>query len=138
RFGRETIQGRYEKMGCTRLRQLMTLHEILREEEIANRREDRGEQDAHRLFTLVEQSLNQPEGMLEITHSKRIAQLEDDSGTRDRHNDIDILRGAPPLFLPEEQIELLELAVDRAAVAAREEDEEIAALLVETQPVFPA
>src|SRR5678815_5369792 len=117
-FSREPIQGRDEELRRTRSRQLMTLHQILREEEIANCREDRGKQDSDGRLTLVEQSPNQREGALQITRSKRITQLEDDSGARHRHHGTDILRGEPPVLLPAEKVELLELAVDGSRVAA--------------------
>ena len=51
----------------------MTLHEILREEEIANRREDRGEQDADGRFTLVEQSPDEFERPLKVARGERVA-----------------------------------------------------------------
>jgi hypothetical protein len=108
----------------------MTLHKILREEEIANRREDRGEQDADGCFSLVEQSPNEFERLVKVAGGERVAELEDDAAARERHEGANVFQGDMPLLFTEEEIDLLKLAVDRPGVTTGEEDEEVERLVV--------
>ena len=110
----------------------MTLHEILREEEIANCREDRGKQDSDGRLTLVEQSPDEFECPVKVARGERIAQLVDDAAARGRYKSADVFQSDLPFLGAEEEIEFLKLASDRAGVATGEEDEEIERLVVES------
>src|SRR6478735_3378289 len=116
----------------------MTLHEILRQEEIANCRKDRGQQDSDGRLTLVEQSPDEFECPVKVARSERITQLVDDAAARERDKSADVFQSDVPFLGAEEEIEFLKLAPVRAAVATGEEDEEIERIVVQSLPVFPA
>ena len=116
----------------------MPLHQVLGQEKISHRRDERDEQDADGGFALVEQLPNERERALEMARGERVAELENDAGARERNKGADVFPGHAALFFAEEKIELLQFALDRAPVAAGEEDEKIERLLLETQLAFPA
>ena len=116
----------------------MTLHEILREKEIANCREDRGEQDSDGRLPLVEQSPDEFECLVKVARGERVTELVDDAAARERYESANVFQSDLQVLLAEEEIDFLQLALNSASVATSEEDEEIERLVVETQPVFPA
>ena len=109
----------------------MTLHEILREKEIANCREDRGEQDSDGGLPLVEQSPDEFECLVKVARGERVTELEDDAAARERYESANVFQSDLPFLGAEEEIEFLKLAPDRAGIATGEEDEEIERLVVE-------
>src|SRR6476619_3082741 len=106
-FSREPIQDRDEGKGRTRPRQPMTLHEILREKEIANCREDRGEQDSDGRLPLVEQSPDEFECLLKVARGERVTELVDDAAARERYESANVFQSDLPFLGAEEEIEFL-------------------------------
>ena len=109
----------------------MTLHEILREKEIANCREDRGEQDSDGRLPLVEQSPDEFECLVKVACGERVTELVDDAAARERYESANVFQSDLPCLGAEEEIEFLKRVPDRAGVATGEEDEEIERIVVE-------
>ena len=110
----------------------MTLHQIFREEKVSDSRQNRDQQNADGAFTLVQQTLHQHEGALQVAGRQRVAQLENHPGPGERHQ-LTHLFNPDTAFLAQKEIDLFEFVVDLARVAAGQQHEEFERLFVELE-----
>src|SRR4051812_16768532 len=121
---RQPVQRRDETEWRMRSRKAMPFHEILREEEISDGGQNRDEENANRRFPLIEQPLHEHQRALEIASRHGVPQFEDDARAGERNELADNFYGHASLATLM-QIDLLQLILDLARVAAGEQDEEI-------------
>ena len=133
---RQAVQSRDEGEGRARPRQLVALHQVLREQKIPHSRNDRDEENTDHRLALIEQPPNERERALEVARGEGVPELEDDAAARNRHQGADFFESDAAISRAEIEIDFFQLVADHAGVAAGQEDEEIERVGLELQPAF--
>src|SRR6187431_220677 len=111
----------------------MPSHQIARQEQAADGRDDRCEQDTNRFFPVEEQTVEQLERAAQIPGRDGIAKLKDSSDMRNGNEQSNVLRGNLAALRTEIQIQLIQFGFDHAPVTASHQRNQLSACLRERQ-----
>ncbi len=109
-FG-ELFESSGEKLRLAGDRNAVAVHEILHQEEIADRGDDGSEEDADGAFVLTEKLVERVEAETEVSFGDGVAQVEDPAGPGGRHEAADVVVGNL-VIIGEREAELIEFDLD--------------------------
>src|ERR1700738_5036519 len=115
-----------------RPRNAVAFHQILREQKISHRGQDRDEENTDGALTLIQQPLHQHQRAPEIAGGEAIPRSENNAGAGERNEFAHQLNRRTVLATLVE-IDLLQLVLDLASIAAGKQDKEVERVLFKLQ-----